>query len=242
MTPAFASIGHFFKRRRGLATGIANTAGSIAGVIIPLLLRSILPKLGFSWSCRTLGFLFLALSLPANLLIKTRLAPSAIRPRNTASRLSRARTRLLPEFSAVLDPGFALCTAGVFVMEWGLFLPLSYISLYTTAQGQSPSFGYTVVMLLNAGSFFGRWIPGLLADRLGRFNVIIGTIFLCVVAVLALWLPAGDSAVLVIVFAVCFGFASGSNLALIPVCISQLCRVEDYGKYFSTAYFIASFG
>jgi predicted MFS family arabinose efflux permease len=149
---------------------------------------------------------------------------------------------ILPDFTAVKDPGFALCAAGIFVMEWGLFLPLSYISLYTTSHGQTASFGYTVVALLNAGSFFGRWIPGMLADRFGRFNVIIGTIFLCAVTIFAFWLPAGNSSALIIAFSLLFGFASGSNLALIPVCISQLCRVEDYGQYFSVAYFIASFG
>ncbi|KAI9846957.1 MAG: hypothetical protein M1837_003313 [Sclerophora amabilis] len=229
-TPAYASIGHFFKRRRGLATGIACTSGSIGGIVIPVMLQSLLPKIGFAWSTRVLGFLLLMLAVPANLFIAKRLPGS------------KKVVSVIPDLTAFKDPSFALCTAGVFLMEWGLFVPLTYISSYVTTHGQDASFGFTVVALLNVGSFFGRWIPGLLADRFGRFNVIIVTISLCAITVLGLWLPAANSTAVVIAFAITFGFASGSNLGLIPVCLSQLCRVEDYGRYFSTSYLFVSFG
>lgn len=229
-TPAYASIGHFFKRRRGPATGIACTSGSIGGIIIPLMLQSLLPKIGFVWATRALGFLLLSLAVPANLFITKRLPPS------------KKAVTIIPDLTAFKDPSFALCTAGVFLMEWGLFVPLTYISSYVTTHGQDASFGFTVLALLNVGSFFGRWIPGFLADRLGRFNVIIVTIALCAITVLALWLPAANSKAIIIVFAITFGFASGSNLGLIPVCLSQLCRVEDYGRYYSASYSLVSFG
>lgn len=41
-----ASIGHFFCRRRGAATGLALSGGSIGGVIFPLVLETLAPKLG----------------------------------------------------------------------------------------------------------------------------------------------------------------------------------------------------
>lgn len=229
-TPAYAAIGHFFKRRRGLATGIATTAGSIGGIIIPLMLQSLLPKIGYGWSVRVLGFLLLALAIPTNLFITTRLPPS------------KEPFRVIPDLTAFKNPSFALCTLGIFLMEWGLFVALTYQSSYVTTHGQDVLFGFTINALLNVGSFFGRWAPGLLADRLGRFNVIIATIALCVITVLALWLPAGNSEAIIIIFAITFGFASGSNLGLIPVCLSQLCRIEDYGRYFSAAFTLASFG
>lgn len=229
-TPTYGSIAHFFKRRRGLATGIACTSGSIGGIVIPLMLQSLLPKIGFAWSTRALGFLFMLMAVPANLFLKKRLPHS------------KQAVGLFPDLTVFKDPCFALCTAGVFLMEWGLFVPLTYISSYATSHGQNESFGFTILALLNVGSFFGRWIPGLLADRFGRFNVIIVTIFLCAVTVLGLWLPAADSKAVIIVFVVTFGFASGSNLGLIPVCLSQLCRAEEYGRYFSASYFVVSFG
>ena len=229
-TPAYASIGHFFKRRRGLATGIAYTSGSIGGIIFPLTLQSLLPKIGFAWSTRVLGFLLLLLAVPANLFITKRLPPS------------KKAVSVIPDLTAFKDPSFVLCTAGMFFMEWGLFVPLTYISTYVTTHGQDASFAFTILALLNAGSFFGRLVPGFLADRFGRFHVIIVTICLCAITVLAMWLPAANSKAIIIAFAITFGFASGSNLSLIPVCLSQLCQVESYGRYVSTSYFFVSFG
>jgi MFS family permease len=230
MTPAFASIGHFFDQRRALATGIANTSGSIGGIIIPLLLQSIIDRIGFAWSTRAIGLFFVALAIPANLFIRTRIAP-----------IKRSQS-LWPDLTILKEPSFAACSAGMFLMEWGLFVVLSYIASFVIMRGETEISGYGIVAILNAGSFFGRWIPGLIADKYGRFNVIIATILLCFITILAFWLPAGNSTPLIVVFAFTFGFASGSNLGLIPVCLSQLCSPDAYGRYLATAYFLTSFG
>ena len=229
-TPAYASIGHFFNRRRGFATGLASTSGSIGGIVIPLMLRSLLPKLGFAWSARVLGFLLLVLAIPANLLITTRLPP--VNDKSIA----------LPDTTLFKKASFTLCAAGMFLMEWGTCIPLSYISSYVTSHGQDESTAFIILAFLNVGTFFGMWIPGLLADHLGRFNVIIVSLALCAISIFALWLQAGNSKSLIIAFVIFYGVASGSNLSLIPVCVSQLCRLDDYGRHLSTAYFIASFG
>ena len=229
-TPSFATIAHWFKRRRGLATGVAATAGSIGGVVLPLILQDLIPKIGYGWSVRVVGLLLLLLAVPTNLCIKARLPPS------------NQSMGVVPDLTAFKNLSFALCSFGVFLMEWGLFVAIAYLSPYVTSHGQDVLFGFTINALLNAGSFFGRWMPGLLADHWGRFNVIIATIALCAITIFTLWLPSGDSKALVIVYALIFGFASGSNLGLIPVCLSQLCRVEDYGRYFAAAYTLASFG
>ena len=147
-----------------------------------------------------------------------------------------------PDFSVFKDARFAFASIGIFFMEWGLFIPLTYIVSYAAAHGQDATESYLLLSYLNAGSVLGRVLPGFLADRFGRFNVIIVTIALCVVTVLALWLPAGTSDAVLIVYAVLFGFASGSNLGLVPVCLGQLCDHRRYGRLYSTAMMVASFG
>ncbi|KAI0136127.1 MFS general substrate transporter [Hypoxylon sp. NC0597] len=228
--PAYGVIAHFFKRRRGLATGIAATAGSVGGIVFPIFLQAVIPKLGFAWATRIIGFMLLFLSVIANVLIRSRLPPSS------------HPVRVLPDWSLFKDLKFSFCCAGVWFMEWGIFTPLTYIVSYAAAHGQDPNDAYTLLALLNAGSFLGRFLPGFLADRFGRFNIITVTNALCVVTILAFWLPAGDSRAMLIVFAVTFGFASGSNLGLYPVCIGQLCEAREYGRFFSTAMMTGSFG
>ena len=139
-------------------------------------------------------------------------------------------------------------TIALFLVEWGLFTGLSYLTSFALAAGIRPALAYQLLSILNAGSFFGRWAPGLLADKIGRFNTMILMIVQCLITVLALWLPAAlttnakTKEDLLIAFSLLFGFASGSNITLAPVCAGQLCKTENYGKYFATCYTIVGIG
>ncbi|KAL8721070.1 MAG: hypothetical protein Q9225_002181 [Loekoesia sp. 1 TL-2023] len=228
-TPAVGAIAHFFSRHRGGATGLAATGGSFGGIIFPLALQSLFPRLGFAWSVRVLALIFLVILAIANLLIRTRLPP-------------KIGGNIWPDFRIFRNITFTLTTAGVFFLEWGLFVPLSYISSYALANGVSPTFSYQLLAVLNAGSVFGRAIPGYVADRLGRFNTMIATVALCLVSVLGIWLNVGGSIAGLCVFGVLFGFASGSNISLTPVCVGQLCEPEVFGRWYGTCYTIVSIG
>ncbi|KAK5141558.1 hypothetical protein LTR04_002552, partial [Oleoguttula sp. CCFEE 6159] len=240
-TPAISSIGHFFLATRANATGIAAAGGSVGGVIFPLMLQSLFPKVGFGWATRIMGFIVLFLCVLANLLIRTRL------PRKPGG-------SVLPDFKIFRDPAFALTTVGVFFLEWGLFIPITYLTSYASSSGaMTPTFAYQLIAIFNAGSSFGRWAPGWLADRLGRFNTMVLTVAMCAASTLVLWLPATVITVrpvfssttvvgLTIAYAILFGFASGSNISLTPVCVGQMCETEEYGRYYATCYTIVSFG
>jgi len=71
----------------------------------------------------------------------------------------------------------------------------------------------------------------------------------CLVVVLAFWLPAGRAITggevtqpMLITFAVLFGFFSGSNISLTPICVGQLCQTQEYGRYYATVYTIVAIG
>jgi MFS family permease len=96
--------------------------------------------------------------------------------------------------------------------------------------------------VLECGFVPGRWLPGILTDKIGRFNNLILTNVLFSVSVLAIWMPAAGNIVAVIIFSIVFGFASGSNISLVPVCVGRLCPVQNYGRYYTTVYTIVTFG
>lgn len=227
--PAFTAPGHYFLRKRGMATGMATTGGSIGGVIFPLVLDNLIPKVGFPWACRVLGFINLFLVLFANVLIKSRLPPAP-----------DANSR--PSLHIFSQPAFTLITIGAFLMELALFVPIGYIVSYAIYEGINTSLAYQLLAILNGGSFFGRWFSGHIADHLGRFNTLIILDFLCLASTAGLWLPAGNSAAMMVIYAAFFGFASGSNISLTPVCIGQLCKTEQYGRYYATCYTVCAFG
>ncbi|OCL12240.1 MFS monocarboxylate transporter [Glonium stellatum] len=240
-TPAVSAIGHFFLVKRGNATGLAAAGGSVGGVIFPLMLQRLFPRVGFAWSTRILGFIFVFLCIVAQLLIRSRLPP-------------RPGQSVIPDFRIFRDKSFAFSTAGVFFMEWGLFIPITYLTSFALATGAiDATFSYQLIAIMNVGSSIGRWAPGYVADKLGRFNSMIAALVLCTATTLTLWLPASileptspSSAAtikaLTITYTLIFGFASGSNISLTPVCVGQLCDTHEYGRYYATCYTIVSFG
>ncbi|KAH8657779.1 major facilitator superfamily domain-containing protein [Xylariales sp. PMI_506] len=223
-SPAISIVAHYFNKKRGMATGIASSGGSVGGVMWPLVMQRLYPEVGFAWATRIAAFICLFTFSMAVLLIRERFPPKPLSMR-----------RVLPDLTIFKNHRLLLTSMGAFFMEWGLFVPLSYLTSYALDHGLDSSFSYLLLALINAGAVPGRCIPGYLADRLGRFNVLILTIFGCGLSVACFWLTSGSSVALLAIFALVFGFFSGSNVSLAPVCIGQLCSIDSYGRYYATA-------
>jgi MFS family permease len=228
-TPCLASVGHFFRERRGFATGIASAGGSIGGIVAPLMLNSLFsnPSLGWSWGIRIYGFLCLGLLSLALVFVRSRLPP-------------KANASIHPDPKIFREKTFLYTTIAVFLMEFALFIPIGYISSYARAQGFDESFSFYILTIMNAGSFFGRVLPGWYADRIGAFNTNTIAVFLSIIACFIIWLPFGHTKPGIIVFAIVIGIAGGTNISITPVCISRLCPTESYGRYYATCFSVVS--
>lgn len=78
-----------------------------------------------------------------------------------------------------------------------------------------------------------------MADRFGRFNVMIITSFFCAITVVAIWLPGrGNTATLV--FAALYGFGSGAFVSLAPALIAQISDLRQLGVRSGTFFAIIS--
>ncbi|KAJ9234735.1 hypothetical protein DTO027B5_5972 [Paecilomyces variotii] len=227
--PAIASIGHWFNVRRGYATGIACTAGGLGGVIFPIIILFAAPKIGFPWAMRIIALFSAVVCVVACLLLKTRL------PLNKKAGMSI-------DFKALRDVKYASTTAAIFLVEFAVFIPYTYIPSYAVYAGLDDTLSYSLIIFLNLGAVPGRFFPGLIADKLGRFNVMILTSSICSILTLALWYTSGSNEAAIICYAVFFGFWSGAAISLTPVCISQVCATEDYGKRNGTTFTITSIG
>lgn len=88
-------------------------------------------------------------------------------------------------------------------------------------------------------SVFGRTVPNIVADKVGRFNVMIVMSCFTTIIILALWLPVTANAP-IIVFAALFGIASGAGVGLTPALCIQVSPIKDIGVRTGTIYAIAS--
>lgn len=226
--PSIASIGQWFSKRRALATGIACTAGGVGGVVFPLIILYMAPSVGFPWAIRTVGFICAAASVVACLLLKKRL------PHN-----KKAGAAI--DMRALGEARFALTTLAVFLVEFAVFIPYTYICSYAIHEGFELKKALLLNALLNVGAIPGRALPGYFADRFGTFNTMCVTSLVCSMFMFALWLTARGGETATTAFAVLFGFWSGAAISLTPVCVGQVCRTEDYGKRSGTAFFVSSF-
>jgi len=231
-TTSLAAVAHWFKARIGLAQGIAMTGSSFGGLTIPLILKTTLPKYGYAWSLRIIGFIFLICFIVGNILIKARIPPTAA-----------AKKKPIISLSIFGDLRFSLLTISVLGLEVVLFGALGLLPTYATLATDFPTdTGFYLIAILNGVSCFGRILPGYVSDKIGRFNTLLIMILFTWFFMLILWLTLGNKSLPALYcFAALFGFGTGSWMALIPACIGQLCRAEEFGRYYGSMYFIASF-
>lgn len=227
-TPCIAAVGHWFKARRGFATGIASTAGGIGGIVFPLMLTSLFDRIGYGWATRVLALICLVCGLVGISLVRSRLPPA----KNATAH---------PDFRIFRQIPFLLTTIGIFLVEFSLFIPLAYIATYAQEKGFGNTFAYHLLPIMNAGSVVGRALPGYYADVVGAFNVFLFSVILSLVSCLCVWLPLGHTKAGIIIFSLLFGFGSGNSIAIAPVCIGRMCKTQEYGRYYATAYTVVSF-
>ncbi|KAK6837968.1 hypothetical protein PG987_006249 [Apiospora arundinis] len=225
--PAFNCVSTWFLAKRGIAMGIAVMGSSIGGVIFPVMLIHLIPKIGFGWSIRACAFLILGLLIFANFTVRSRLTPV---PRPLVIKAF---------FTPLLELPFTLTTLAIFFFYWGMFLPLTYIVVEAIAQGMDPTLAQYLVPILNAASIIGRTVPNALADKFGHFNMMILMSGFTSLLILAVWLPAhGQSAN--IAFAIFYGIGSGAGIGLAPVLIHKISDLRDLGVRSGTSFSISS--
>ncbi|KAI5466826.1 major facilitator superfamily domain-containing protein [Mariannaea sp. PMI_226] len=224
-----SSLVTWFFKRRAAAFGIMVSGSSLGGVILPIMMDKMIKEVGFPWMMRTMGFLFLFLLGISCVTVKSRLPP---RPRPFV---------LMDYVGSLKDPRMAVTTAGFFLFMWGMFLPFNYVILQAEAAGVSSTLTPYLLPILNAVSIFGRILPGIAADKLGRYNIMIVIMFISALFCLAVWIPVKDTAG-ILVFAIIFGFSSGGFVSLGPTLIAQISDIREIGTRVGTAFAIQSFG
>ena len=90
-------------------------------------------------------------------------------------------------------------------------------------------------------SILGRILPGIVADHMGRYNVMIIITFISALFCLAVWIPVKSTAG-ILVFTIIFGFSSGGFISLAPTLIAQISDIRQIGTRVGVAFAIQSFG
>jgi predicted MFS family arabinose efflux permease len=214
--PAFAVVPRIFVASRGLALGIVVSGSSLGGVIWPIALQRLFKEVGFGWAVRIIAFIMLPL-----------LAFACVVIRIPGSKSSKSGPRPSPDLSVIKHPVLILLSTALFFVYLGLFAPLFYLTGWTISLGLDADMAFYMVSIANGASLFGRVLPGLMADRLGPFNIMIICTLLSSIVCMA-W-TAATSMVGIIFISLAYGFGSGAVIGLQGVCASQVVKASEYG-------------
>lgn len=226
----------FNKYRRSIAVGLASTGGAIGGIIYPAMNLRIIPQISFPVAAKVTGAIIFATLLAALLLLR----PLPSSPPRKTWRWTALQDKNLPgdelsvaaslravfavrgvlDFSALRDANFVLLAAGTMVFNAGLYVPIFFISQFGIAYGASLNYAFYLLPVLNAGSAVGRFLPALMSQTLGPLNAILVSMAACVAMGFA-WISVQSSAK-VAVFAVFYGLASGTFMALPGACFGAI--------------------
>ncbi len=206
--PSLSLLSTYFSTKRSLAIGIAAAGSATGGVVFPAIVQQLLPKIGFAWTVRVVGFVMLALQVVTLTFTKPRLPPRKTGP--------------IVEWGAFKELPYALFAAGMFLNFWGLYFAFYYIGSFgRDILGISQKDSINDLLILNGVGLFGRLIPAHLADRyFGPLNTI--TPFAFISGLLLYCWAAVSSKGGLVGFAVIYGlFASGIQ-SLFPATLAGL--------------------
>lgn len=178
--PAVALVSTYFRRRRSLAIGLTACGSSTGGVLFPVMVRQLIPRVGFQWTVRAIALVQCVLLAIALLCLRPRIAPR--------------KTGRLIEWEAFREAEYILYTLACFMVStpllvfdasrhlltdfrqcfWGTYFAFFYISTYSRdIQGMSYAGSLNLLLIINGVGTIGRILPNIIADRLGTLNIFI---------------------------------------------------------------------
>ncbi|KAI1270084.1 major facilitator superfamily domain-containing protein [Xylariaceae sp. FL1019] len=201
--PAPAIVSQWFDRRAALAMGVASGGSAVGGIIYPIVFTQIQSRAGFGWATRALGFMLLVTLLVPVLFMKTKAVQSATTPQKPALSFI--------DKTAFTDYPYLLLATGLFFGFTGFSIVLNYIQLFAIDSSLDSIADY-ILVIVNAGSLFGRVVGGYCADWVGSVAVQATAAF--VAAILTYILLAIQTQAGLIAYAVLFGIAFGAFTGL----------------------------
>lgn len=157
-TSCLAHTAQHFKQKRALAIGIVAAGSSLGGVLYPILVSRLIPRIGFGWAVRVLAFISLACFIFS----------SAVCRMNLPLRETTRRDLLkCVDFGGFKDKRYCLAALSAFLCFYGIFIPFFYIRSYAEARGVPETISIYLLAMVNGMGVISRIIPAIFAPRMG---------------------------------------------------------------------------
>ncbi len=206
--PALSLLSTYFSKKRSLAIAIAASGSATGGLVYPVIVQQLLPKIGFGWTVRVIGFVMLAIQCVTLAFTRPRLPPRKTGP--------------IVEWAAFTELPYLLFSIAMFLNFWGLYFAFYYIGSFNTAVlHATQETSINDLLILNGVGLFGRLIPAYLADTyFGPLNCLVPFAFVSGL-LLYCWAAVHSSGGLT-AFAIIYGLFAAGIQSLFPATLSSL--------------------
>ena len=219
--PMVAMVGGWFIHHRAVAVGLAVAGIGVGTMVMSPLSAALIDRYGWRDT-----YVIFAIGGAAVLLA---CIPLAARPPGDGS----------PQPSRFADawssPVFRRIHVSAFALGLALFVPFVFVGQYAKERGIASVQAAVLVGVLGGASVLSRIGFGSLVRRLGAFRLYRGCLAIhC--AAFAVWLVAGSSYAVLIVFVLVLGVGYGGFVALGPIVISDRLGVAGLGSILGLLY------
>ncbi|CEL63632.1 hypothetical protein RSOLAG1IB_10910 [Rhizoctonia solani AG-1 IB] len=192
----FAIPSQWFRRHRGVASGIVIAGASLGGAVSSLILQAMLGRLGFHKTLLIYSFVQGITMLVGFSLIKTRFPTSQLQNKN--------RKIVWVDKQYFKDLKFWSFWAALLFAVFGYMTPFVYISVYTREKIPqiSDQLANLPIPIMAFASTIGRTTVGLTGDRIGFLNAFILVILISSFCQAVLWNVAAESYAGIMVFSI----------------------------------------
>ncbi|QKX60182.1 uncharacterized protein TRUGW13939_07325 [Talaromyces rugulosus] len=223
--PALALVGQYFMKRRAVAIGVTIAGSSLGGVVWPIVVHELIqkPNIGFPWTIRISGFIMLPILAVSSIIARP---PLVSKPTGDQAQKQSPPS---PAWDwAIINKKEMLLTAfGFFFTYFGMFTPFFFVTSYAIQHGFSSNLAFYTISMINGASLFGRILPGMVADRYGKFNLCV--LMIALSGIIALCWTTVTSVAGLVIFSLAYGFCSGGILSLQPACAAQVATPKTIG-------------
>ena len=215
-TPVMALTTTYFSKKRSLCLGVAALGACSGGIVFPLMVQQLLPRIGLRWTIRAIGAIMTPFNIVCALLLRPRLAP-----RKDAIRLV--------DWAALTEAPFVLYSIAMFLIFWSLYFAFFYVSLYgRNVLGMSYQQSINLLITTMCPGFIFRLAPAYMADKVGPLNTLIPMAIICSISMFS-WTGV-ESISGMYAFAAVYGAGSATIQAIWIAPIHSLNRSPDPQK------------
>ncbi|KAI0547590.1 MFS general substrate transporter [Xylaria curta] len=206
--PSLSVPSSYFTVKKPLAVAIVASGAGSGGLVYPVMIQQLLPRVGFGWTIRSMAFVTLFVAILINLIMRVRVPARKSGP--------------IADLHAFTELDYVFFVIGFFLIYWAVYFAFYYIDLYGHTYASFTSIdSINLLLITNALGIPGRILPGFIATHFGPINTAIPTAT-SVAIVLYAWPAVAHAKGPLYAFAAAYGLVASAIQSLFAVSLAAL--------------------